>query len=530
MENAEEVLHFLEEFSKRKQKTIPQELNDYLAYVARTGDPVYQWSLVKSLFKEKLLNVITDFYETTPGIEIPPYPNVDPFNYDIMKNSLLERLDSFTSAPFTVQRICELLTFPRKQYNRVDKFMRAIEKNILVVSTREPGHQRQPEPENAEPIEPIVNGADNNSEYNVDVEMEDMSWKDSSASKQSSEPQPGSSDAHISVDDIEARLQAKQETSMDTQEKVVTQYESVTPPELNVTENTVESVQSPTEPLQEIASTSEDAKNNNSSPEPPESKEDVEMKGDTPNQTIVIPEIKVEDVEMTEQNLIEQTNISKNAEKEEKDIQKESEKAPPETTQITVEENSSNSDKSEDLKQTPELSSSEESSSSSDNTDGNSNSPKTDEHIDMQDESQSNEKIESPENIDTNKIESENTETPIENEIPLNKIESENYSISDVQSELPKVTVNVDSKSEEPESNTSDTNTTATTDTNTTTTTTDINTTTTTTDTNTTTTTTTTDTNTTTTDTSTTTISTTTPAVEIEKEECKTETSADTES
>lgn len=519
-------------FQNVNKKTIPQELNDYLAYVARTGDPVYQWSLVKSLFKEKLLNVITDFYETTPGIEIPPYPNVDPFNYDIMKNSLLERLDSFTSAPFTVQRICELLTFPRKQYNRVDKFMRAIEKNILVVSTREPGHQRQPEPENAEPIEPIVNGSDNNSEYNVDVEMEDMSWKDSSASKQSSEPQPGSSDAHISVDDIEARLQAKQETSMDTQEKVVTQYESVTPPELNVTENTVESVQSPTEPLQEIASTSEDAKNNNSSPEPPESKEDVEMKGDTPNQTIVIPEIKVEDVEMTEQNLIEQTNISKNAEKEEKDIQKKSEQAPPETTQITVEDNSSNSDKSEELKQTPELSSSEESSSSSDNTDGNSNSPKTDEHIDMQDESQSNEKIESPENIDTNKIESENIETPIENEIPLNKIESENYSISDVQSELPKVTVNVDSKSEEPESNTSDTNTTATTDTNTTTTTTDTNTTITT-DTNTTTT----DTNTTTTNTTTiittttTTISnttSTTPAVEIKKEECKTETSADT--
>ncbi|XP_045451837.1 serine/threonine-protein phosphatase 4 regulatory subunit 2-like [Melitaea cinxia] len=441
-----------------------------------------------------------------------------------MKNSLLERLDSFTSAPFTVQRICELLTFPRKQYNRIDKFMRAIEKNILVVSTREPGHQRQPEPENGERI---VNGSDNNSEYNVDVEMEDMSWKDSSASKQSSEPQPGSSDAHISVDDIEARLQAKQETSMDTQEKVITQYESLTPPELNVTENTVESVQSPTEPVQEIASTSDDAKNNNSSSEPPESKEDIEMKGDTPNQSIVIPEIKVEDVEMTEQKVIEQTNISKNAEKQE-NIQKKSEQAPPETTQITVEGNSSHSDKSEELKQTPELSSSEESSSSSDNTDGNSNSPKTDEHIDVQEESQSNEKIESPENIDTKKIESENTETPIENDVPLSKIESENYSISDVQSELPKITVDVDSKSEEPE-NTTDTNT------STTTTTTDTNTTTITTDTNTTTITSTNTNTTTTTTTPTTTISITNSAsnisaVEIEKEVCKTETSPDTES
>ncbi|CAH2090449.1 unnamed protein product [Euphydryas editha] len=448
MENAEEVLHFLEEFSKRKPKAIPQELNDYLAYVARTGDPVYQWSLVKSLFKEKLLNVITDFYETTPGIDIPPYPNVDPFNYDIMKNSLLERLDSFNSAPFTVQRICELLTYPRKQYNRVDKFMRAIEKNILVVSTREPGHQRHPEPENGEPMEPIVNGSDNNSEYNVDVEMEDMSWKDNTVSKKSSEPQPGSSDAHISVDDIEARLQAKQETSMDTQEKVITEYESVTPPELNITENTVHTVQSPDEPVPEVASTSEDAKNNNSSPEPPELKTDVEMKNDTSNQTIVVPEIKVDDAEMTEQKLNEQTNISKNVEQ---DIQKESEQVLPETTPTTAEDNSSNSNKSIELKHTPELSSSEESSSSSDNMDGNSNSPKTEEHIDVQDESQCNDKNESLESSDTNKIEPVNTEKPIENETPPNKMESENYSISDVQSELPKASVDIDNKSEEPE-------------------------------------------------------------------------------
>lgn len=48
-----------------------------------------------------------------------------------MKNALLERLETFHAAPFTVQRICELLTDPRKQYSRIDKFMRAVEKNIL---------------------------------------------------------------------------------------------------------------------------------------------------------------------------------------------------------------------------------------------------------------------------------------------------------------------------------------------------------------------------------------------------------------
>lgn len=42
------------------------------------------------------------------------------------------------SAPFTIQRLCELLCAPRKHYKRTDKFMRGIEKNLLVVSTVDP--------------------------------------------------------------------------------------------------------------------------------------------------------------------------------------------------------------------------------------------------------------------------------------------------------------------------------------------------------------------------------------------------------
>lgn len=139
MENLEEVLQALDEFQKMRPSVIPQELEDYLCWVAKTGDPVYQWPLIKTLVREKLTRVMTDFYESCPTLELAPCPNVEHFNYDTMKSTLLERLESFANAPFTVQRICELLTAPRKEYNRVDKFMRAIEKNILVVSTREPG-------------------------------------------------------------------------------------------------------------------------------------------------------------------------------------------------------------------------------------------------------------------------------------------------------------------------------------------------------------------------------------------------------
>lgn len=179
MENPEEILHSLEEFSKMKPKDIPRELEEYLSYVAKTGNPVYQWNTVKSLFREKLLSVITEFYEACPAVDIPPCPNVEVFNYELMKNFILEKLDTFSSAPFTVQRISELLTSPRKEYNRIDKYMRALEKNILVVSTTEPGRRST---ENGEGImngletehseDQLPESSDSSTEINVD-EMDD---------------------------------------------------------------------------------------------------------------------------------------------------------------------------------------------------------------------------------------------------------------------------------------------------------------------------------------------------------------------
>ncbi|XP_011308046.1 serine/threonine-protein phosphatase 4 regulatory subunit 2 [Fopius arisanus] len=172
MENPEEVLQALDEFQKLRPSEIPRELEDYLCFVAKTGDPVYQWSLIKPLFREKLVRVMTDFYESCPTLDLAASPNIEQFNYDSMKGNLLDLLESFANAPFTVQRICELLTSPRKEYNRVDKFMRAIEKNILVVSTREPG----PAARRSENGDSMINGSmdEESSATHHEVEME--SW------------------------------------------------------------------------------------------------------------------------------------------------------------------------------------------------------------------------------------------------------------------------------------------------------------------------------------------------------------------
>lgn len=169
MENAEEIQLVLERYSRLKPKEIPDELEEYMGFVAKTGDTVFKWPLIQHLFREKLMNVITDFHDSSPSIsDLPHYPNVDPFNFELMKKNLIERMESFNSAPFTIQRICELLTEPRKQYSRIDKFMRAIEKNILVVSTMEPGRTRH-ESENGESLDSTVNGDLMSDGGNLDV-------------------------------------------------------------------------------------------------------------------------------------------------------------------------------------------------------------------------------------------------------------------------------------------------------------------------------------------------------------------------
>lgn len=68
MDNPELVMQMLERFNcQRNVQEIPRELEEYVSFVARTGDSVYAWPLVKNLFREKLVSVITDFYNETPS-------------------------------------------------------------------------------------------------------------------------------------------------------------------------------------------------------------------------------------------------------------------------------------------------------------------------------------------------------------------------------------------------------------------------------------------------------------------------------
>ncbi|XP_078465697.1 serine/threonine-protein phosphatase 4 regulatory subunit 2 isoform X2 [Lampetra planeri] len=81
---------------------------------------------------EALLEAIAEF-EKKPNKEVTP--ELDGFMRHVAKTGE-------TIAPFTIQRLCELLMEPKKHYKRTDKFMRGIEKNVLVVSSVYPSSEK----------------------------------------------------------------------------------------------------------------------------------------------------------------------------------------------------------------------------------------------------------------------------------------------------------------------------------------------------------------------------------------------------
>ncbi|XP_061195347.1 serine/threonine-protein phosphatase 4 regulatory subunit 2-B-like [Saccostrea echinata] len=137
MDNQEEVLDALNNFEKKKGD-IPPVLEQYLKTIAKTGETLFPWPRVKSLFISKLEDVMTKFHQDLPADHLPPCPNVDNPKFKEMKKRILDSVNKFSGAPFTIQRLCELLTDPKKHYKRTDKFLRGIEKNVLVISTVDP--------------------------------------------------------------------------------------------------------------------------------------------------------------------------------------------------------------------------------------------------------------------------------------------------------------------------------------------------------------------------------------------------------
>ncbi|NWH53557.1 PP4R2 phosphatase, partial [Fregata magnificens] len=87
-----------------------------------------QWSQFKGYFIFKLEKVMDDFRTSAPEPRGPPNPNVEYIPFEEMKERILKIVTGFNGIPFTIQRLCELLTDPRRNYTGTDKFLRGVEK------------------------------------------------------------------------------------------------------------------------------------------------------------------------------------------------------------------------------------------------------------------------------------------------------------------------------------------------------------------------------------------------------------------
>lgn len=81
--------------------------------------------------------VIKDYLEKNSDCKEEHYqePNVEKFSLNNSKEEIYELIASFNEAPFTIQRICELLCSPFKYYDRISTFLRGLEKNLRVISS-----------------------------------------------------------------------------------------------------------------------------------------------------------------------------------------------------------------------------------------------------------------------------------------------------------------------------------------------------------------------------------------------------------
>ncbi|ESK96892.1 methionine aminopeptidase 1 (1) [Moniliophthora roreri MCA 2997] len=145
------------------------EFDSVLAAVASTDLLQGSWFKLRSIIKLKLSKNIALFLQdpnppppppafipttlASGGLKLPPFPPrhqtgltsfEPPVNYmneaqaAQMKQYIYDQLDEFDSdPPFTIQRVCELCLQPKKHYKAVGKYLRAVEKSLLVTSSKD---------------------------------------------------------------------------------------------------------------------------------------------------------------------------------------------------------------------------------------------------------------------------------------------------------------------------------------------------------------------------------------------------------
>ncbi|KAM6947085.1 serine/threonine-protein phosphatase 4 regulatory subunit 2-B [Lycodopsis pacificus] len=132
----------LRDFDKKPKSESSPLLEQFLCHIAKTGETMVQWSQFKDYFLFKLETVMDDFSASASEQRGPANPNVESIPFDDMKERILKIVKGYNGIPFTIQRLCELLTEPKRNYTGTDKFLRGVEKNVMVVSCVHPTSEK----------------------------------------------------------------------------------------------------------------------------------------------------------------------------------------------------------------------------------------------------------------------------------------------------------------------------------------------------------------------------------------------------
>jgi len=130
----EDLIKAVENFDESSD-IFPEELNAFISHVAKTGNILSTWPKVQKVFLHKLKSVMDVFYEESPYKELKVNANCENESFEYLREFFIKQAMQFESPPFTFQRLCELLEQPKRNYTKCEKFMRALEKNLTVVSS-----------------------------------------------------------------------------------------------------------------------------------------------------------------------------------------------------------------------------------------------------------------------------------------------------------------------------------------------------------------------------------------------------------
>ncbi|XP_042606097.1 serine/threonine-protein phosphatase 4 regulatory subunit 2-A-like [Cyprinus carpio] len=130
------LLGAFRDFEKRGEKETCPILDQFLSHVAKTGETLIQWSQFKGYFLFKLEKVMDDFKASCPEQRGPANPNVEYIPFEEMKQRILKIVNGYNG-------LCELLTEPKRNYAGTEKFLRGVEKNVMVVSCVYPTSEKK---------------------------------------------------------------------------------------------------------------------------------------------------------------------------------------------------------------------------------------------------------------------------------------------------------------------------------------------------------------------------------------------------